>query len=90
MFCKNKLWEILAVETWDTPTDFLFVLVVRVYFEKNVLYSNVLYSKNHGQIKINLTSSQFTECVQNQVLNQMQHQVFTFLLSPIPFYIISN
>ena len=29
----------------------------------------------HGQIKIILTNSQFTECVQHQVLNQIQQHI---------------
>ena len=77
MFCKDKLWEILVVETSDTVIDFLFVLLVRIHFDKNLIYSRTS-TKNH--IKIILTSSQFTECVQHQVLNQMQQQIYTFLL----------
>ena len=76
MFCKNKLWEILVVETLDTPTVSLFVSL----WQKFDLLK-CISAKNHGQIKIILTSSQFTECVQYQVLNQMQQQIDTFLLS---------
>ena len=79
MFCKNKQWEILVVETSDTLIDFLFVLLVRVHFDKNLIYSRTS-TKNHGHIKIILTSSQFTECVQHQVLNQIKQQIYTFLL----------
>ena len=42
-------------------------------------------SKNHDQIKIILTSSQFHEYVQHQVLNQIQQQIYKFLLSPFLF-----
>ena len=71
MICKNKLREILVVQTSTTLTD----------IEKNDLLKSTS-SKNHAQIKNILTSSQFTECVQHQVLNQIQQQIYKLLLFP--------
>ena len=44
-------------------------------------------SKSPGQIKIILTSSQFTEHVQNQGLNQIHEGIYRFLLS---FFFLHN
>ena len=42
-------------------------------------------SKNRGQIKTILTSSQFTSYVQQKVQEQIQHQMYEFLLSYLDF-----
>ena len=61
-----------------------FLLVITVHFVKNDLLKSTS-NKNHCQIKIIFLSSQFTECVQHQVLNQIQQQIYKFLLSPFLF-----
>ena len=61
-----------------------FLLVITVHFNKIDLLKSTS-GKNHGHIKNILTSSKFTECVQHQVLNHIQQQLYKLLLSPFLF-----
>ena len=47
-----------------------FALVIRVYFDKNLLKS--ISTKHHGQTKLILKSFHFTECFQQQALQKIQ------------------
>ena len=56
------------------------VLVIRIYFDKNLIYPEIQATR-----KIILISSQFTEYVQHQVLYQIKQQIYKFLLSMLSF-----
>ena len=65
----------------------LLFRVTRIYLKKKKDLPISISSKNPGQIKTILTSSQCTVYVQSQVLHQLPHPLYNFFFSS-SFYII--
>ena len=61
------------------------VLVIRIYYDKNLIYPEIQASRMLMKQKIVLTSSQFTKYDQHQVSYQIQQQTYNFLLSIVIF-----
>ena len=91
---KFSVWSFTENKrNWGKLSDFNFnsiyrihiVLVIRIYFEKNLPSSTS--GKNLRQMKVILTSTQFAKYVQHQVLYQLQWLRYKYL-SSLVFYTI--